>query len=192
MTDFHQVFSKNLAEHQKTLDGLPVLEAKIGTVGELLVKTARERRHLLLCGNGGSAADAQHWSGEWRCRFEHDRPALKATALTVDTSTLTAIGNDYGYDEIFARQVRALAEPGDVLVCISTSGNSPNVIRAVAAAKEMGVTTIGLLGRDGGKLASLVDHTIVVPAERTARIQEMHELIMHLLCEYVDERVIAN
>lgn len=141
---------------------------------------------ILVCGNGGSAADAQHFAAELSGRYVKERRALAGIALTTDTSALTAIGNDYGFDRVFARQVEALGRPGDLLVGISTSGNSPNVILAVEAAKELGLRTLGLLGRDGGKLKGLVDDPIVVPCPVTARIQEVHQMIYHFWCEALD------
>jgi D-sedoheptulose 7-phosphate isomerase len=141
---------------------------------------------ILVCGNGGSAADAQHFAAELTGRYVKERRALAGIALTVDTSALTAIGNDYGFDRVFARQVEALGRPGDLLVGISTSGNSPNVIRAVAAAKDLGLRTVGLLGRDGGQLKDLVDDSLVVPSQVTARIQEIHMMTYHFWCEAID------
>ena len=142
---------------------------------------------VLVCGNGGSAADAQHFAAELTGRYLKERRALAAIALTTDTSALTAIGNDYSYDYIFARQVEALGRPGDVLVGISTSGNSANVIAAVEAARNLGVRTIGILGRDGGRLGALVDDALIVPSTVTARIQEVHEMVFHFWCETLDE-----
>jgi D-sedoheptulose 7-phosphate isomerase len=141
---------------------------------------------VLVCGNGGSAADAQHLAAELSGRYLKERRALAGIALTTDTSALTAIGNDYGFDQIFSRQVEALGRPGDLLIGISTSGNSPNVIRAVATAKELGLHTLGLLGRDGGKLAGLMHDVLVVPSTVTARIQEIHQMIYHFWCEALD------
>jgi len=141
---------------------------------------------VLVCGNGGSAADAQHFAAELAGRYVKERRALAGIALTVDTSALTAIGNDYGFDHVFSRQVEALGRPGDILVGISTSGNSPNVILAVEAAKALGMRTLGLLGRDGGKLKDLVDDALVVPSKVTARIQEVHLMTYHFWCEAID------
>jgi D-sedoheptulose 7-phosphate isomerase len=141
---------------------------------------------ILICGNGGSAADAQHLAAELSGRYVKERRALAGIALTTDTSALTAIGNDYGFDQIFSRQVEALGRPGDLLIGISTSGNSPNVIRAVEAAKALGMRTLGLLGRDGGKLRTLVDDALVVPCPVTARVQEIHQMTYHFWCECVD------
>lgn len=141
---------------------------------------------VMFCGNGGSAADSQHLAAEFVGRFQKERKGLPALALTVDTSILTAVGNDYGYDKVFVRQVEALARPGDVLVGISTSGNSGNVVAAVELAKELGVYCVGMTAAGGGKLKALCDECIAVPAEVTARAQEMHILIGHILCELVD------
>ena len=141
---------------------------------------------ILVCGNGGSAADAQHLAAELSGRYVKERRALAGIALTTDTSALTAIGNDYGFDQIFSRQVEALGRPGDLLIGISTSGNSPNVILAVEAAKALGMRTLGLLGRDGGKLRTLVDDALVVPCPVTARVQEVHQMTYHFWCEIID------
>jgi D-sedoheptulose 7-phosphate isomerase len=142
---------------------------------------------ILVCGNGGSAADAQHLAAELSGRYLKERKALAGLALTTDTSAITAIGNDYSYDMIFSRQVEALGRPGDLLIGISTSGNSGNVIKAVESAKELGMKTLGLLGRDGGKLKSLVDDALIVPSPVTARIQEIHQMVYHFWCEALDE-----
>ncbi len=141
---------------------------------------------ILVCGNGGSAADAQHLAAELSGRYVKERKPLAGLALTTDTSALTAIANDYSYDDVFSRQVQALGRPGDVLIGISTSGNSGNIIRAVDAAKALGMHTIGLLGRDGGKLKALVDEPLVVPSTVTARIQEVHQMVYHFWCECLD------
>ena len=156
-----------------------------------IVATALSTDHkVLLFGNGGSAADAQHIAAELVGRFHGERKALPAIALTTDTSALTAIANDYGYDEVFARQVQAFGRPGDVAIAISTSGKSPNVLRAVDAARTLGLTTIGLTGGDGGALASRVDLSLCVSASTLSfRIQETHILIGHVLCELVDRRL---
>jgi len=141
---------------------------------------------ILICGNGGSAADAQHFAAELSGRYVKERRALAGIALTVDTSALTAIGNDYGFDRVFSRQVEALGRPGDLLVGITTSGNSPNVVLAVEAAKALGMRTLGLLGRDGGRLRELADDALVVPSPVTARIQEIHMMVYHFWCEALD------
>ncbi|MDL2210397.1 D-sedoheptulose 7-phosphate isomerase [Desulfovibrio sp. OttesenSCG-928-O18] len=157
----------------------------------LAVSLARGGK-ILFCGNGGSAADAQHLAAEFVNRFVLDRPPLPAIALTTDTSILTAIGNDFGYEFVFSKQVQALGQPEDVLVGISTSGNSESVIRALQAARENSITTVGLTGRDGGKMAALADILINVPAESTALVQEIHITIGHLLCGLVDYFLFQN
>ena len=143
----------------------------------------------MLAGNGGSAADAQHIAAELTGRFLKDRRALRALALHANGSALTAIGNDYGYDEIFARELSAHARPGDVLLAISTSGNSPNILKAIQAAREYGVVVIGLTGESGGKMRSVCDLCLCAPSDRTARIQEMHITIGHTLCQLLEERL---
>jgi D-sedoheptulose 7-phosphate isomerase len=154
-----------------------------------MAERLRRGCRILVCGNGGSAADAQHFAAELSGRFVKERRALAGIALTTDTSALTAIGNDYGFDQIFSRQVEALGRPGDLLVGLSTSGHSPNVIRAVEAARSLGMRTLGLLGRDGGRLRDLVDDALVVPSPVTARIQEVHLMTYHLWCEALDELI---
>jgi D-sedoheptulose 7-phosphate isomerase len=154
---------------------------------ELLEKAISDKRKILIMGNGGSAADAQHFAAELVGRFRRERKAFPAIALTTDTSALTAIGNDYGFESIFSRQVEALASPGDVVIGLSTSGNSINVIKAMKSARAAGCKTVGLLGRDGGSLAESVDLALVVPAEETSHIQECHIVLIHLLCELVEQ-----
>lgn len=161
---------------------------------KLIAQAADKIRHaldmgnkVLLYGNGGSAADAQHIAAEWVGRFMKERKPLSAIALTTDTSILTAIGNDYGFDQIFARQVKALGKEGDVALAISTSGNSMNVVLATEVAREMGLITMGLTGKDGGKLGKLVHYHLNVPHRLSARVQEVHIMIGHILCELVDE-----
>jgi len=143
---------------------------------------------ILICGNGGSAADAQHFAAELSGRYVRERRALAGVALTTDTSALTAIGNDYGFDKIFARQLEALGRAGDLFVGISTSGNSENIVQAVKTAQSLGIRTLGLLGRDGGRLKSLMDDCLIVSSDITARIQEIHIMIVHFWCEILDGR----
>ena len=156
---------------------------------ESIYETLTKGGKILLCGNGGSAADAQHIAAEFVGRYETERAALPAIALTTDTSALTALGNDYGFEKIYARQIEALARPGDVLIALSTSGDSPNIISAVMSARKIGCAVIGLTGAKGKKLASLCDRCITVPSERTARIQETHITIGHLWCEFIDWKI---
>jgi D-sedoheptulose 7-phosphate isomerase len=166
------------------------LTTPIATAVERMTEAFNAGNKILSCGNGGSAADAQHFSAELVCRFERERPGLPAVALTTDTSALTAISNDYDYDEVFAKQVNALGRSGDVLLAISTSGNSANVVRAIEAAHDKGLTVVALTGRDGGNIGNLLknnDVEIRVPASSTARIQEVHLLTIHCLCHQIDE-----
>ena len=147
---------------------------------------------ILFCGNGGSAADAQHLAAEFVNRFQRDRRALAAIALTTDTSVLTSIGNDYGFDRIFSRQIEALARPGDLLVALSTSGNSPNVIKAIDVAKKNGMKTVVLTGGMGGKLAHMADYAFTVQTKHTPRIQETHITLGHTICQLVDEELFGH
>jgi D-sedoheptulose 7-phosphate isomerase len=158
-------------------------------IAALVAERLRGGRKLLLCGNGGSAADAQHWAGELVSRFHYDRPGLPAIALTTDSSILTAIGNDYGYDRVFARQVEALGTAGDVLFAISTSGNSRNVIAALEVARARGIATVGFTGRSGGAMAALCGHCVRVPSDSTPSIQEGHEVIGHAICAMVEAAI---
>jgi D-sedoheptulose 7-phosphate isomerase len=176
-----------LQEHKALFSSLQEITSEVLKASDLLVQTIRMGNKVLICGNGGSAADAQHLAAEIIGRFEKDRRALPAIALTTDTSILTAVGNDYGYETIFARQVEGLAAPGDILIGISTSGNSKNVVLAVDAAKNVGVKTIGLLGNAGGELSSKVDLAVVVPHSVTARIQEAHVFIIHFWAAWVEK-----
>jgi len=162
---------------------------QIASASALIVDCLRAGGKILFCGNGGSAADAQHLAAEFVGRFVLERRGLPAIALTTDTSILTAIGNDYGYDAIFSRQVQALGQKGDVLVGISTSGNSPNVLAAVVEAKKLGMKSIGLAGKDGGALAGCVDVPITVRAKVTARVQECHLAIGHIFCELMEQEL---
>jgi D-sedoheptulose 7-phosphate isomerase len=152
-----------------------------------VAKRVKEGKKVLLCGNGGSAADAQHIAGELVGRFNIDRKPLPAVALTTDTSVLTAVANDYSFDKIFERQVEALGEEGDVLIAISTSGNSTNVVRAVEKANEMGLLTVGFLGKDGGLLKELCQHYFLVKSHSTPRIQEVHITLGHVLCDFIEK-----
>ncbi len=180
--------SKAIQEHKELIEIIQdQLQSQIAIAGELILKTIKDGNKILLCGNGGSASDAQHISAEFTGRFLKERRGLPAIALTTDTSALTAIGNDYGFDRVFERQVEALANEGDLLIGISTSGNSTNVLKALDKANTLGCLTIGLSGRDGGEMSELCDINIVVPSTTTARIQEMHILIGHILCAIVDE-----
>lgn len=182
--NIQQVFAEHAAVMQAAAATLPAsLEDAVGALQACL-----EGRHkVLACGNGGSAAAAQHLVAELVCRYRDDRHALAAVALTADTATLTAIGNDYGYDRVFARQVEALATPGDVLVAISTSGNSPNVVAAAREMRSIGGKVLALTGMDGGELASCADIVVRSPSRVVARIQEVHDLCIHVLAEAIEE-----
>jgi len=177
---------KNLEEHVSIIHGLGSLVERIEDAAGRVVHCLEEGGKVLWMGNGGSAADAQHMAAEFVGRFVRERPGLPSIALTVDTSILTAVGNDYGYEEVFARQIQALGDPGDLVVAISTSGNSPNVLQGLSAARDLGIVSIGLTGEGGGKMARAVDLLIDVPSKMTARIQEAHLLIEHIFCEAVD------
>lgn len=181
----HSIIQNSIAVKQAMLaDGL-LLETLESAVQACLTTYRRDGK-ILLCGNGGSAADAQHIAAELSGRFYKDRPPLYAEALHVNTSYLTAVGNDYGYDEVYTRMVRAAGRPGDVLVAISTSGNSPNVVRAAQAAREIGMYVIGMTGAGGGQLAALSHHLLAAPSNDTPRIQECHILMGHILCELIE------
>jgi D-sedoheptulose 7-phosphate isomerase len=180
-------FVRNLDEHIQLFSNLHFLDTKINSAIELCIFACQNGDKIMFCGNGGSAADSQHLAAEFTGRFIKDRKPLPGLALSTDSSALTCIGNDYSFNDIFLRQIQALGKEGDCLIGISTSGNSENVVRAFVAAKELGIKTIGLLGRDGGKLALLSDVAIVVPSNVTARIQEAHILIGHTICGGVEQ-----
>lgn len=166
--------------------------AQLVNLAEVITAALASGRKLLLMGNGGSAADAQHFAAELVGRFRGERPAWPAIALTTDSSLLTALGNDYGFEAIFLRQIEALAVPGDIVLGISTSGNSRNVLAGLTAAKSKGCVTVGLLGRDGGEIGRVVDHALIVPSGSTPRIQEMHVLAIHIVCELVERALLAR
>jgi D-sedoheptulose 7-phosphate isomerase len=164
----------------------------VATVSQILITGFKQGSKALLFGNGGSAADAQHIAAEFVGRFAFDRPALPALALSVNNSCVTAIGNDYGFDQVFARQIEALARPGDMAIGISTSGSSANILNGLLAAKKMGLRTVALTGRTGGKLKNSVDYCICVPSDKTPRIQECHILIGHIIAELVEQEIFRN
>lgn len=186
------LLTRSLQEHLETIREL--LDSKLNEIeqaGLLIVKTLAAGNKVLLCGNGGSAADAQHIAAELVGRYEKQRDSFPAIALTTDTSALTALSNDYGYDQVFARQIQGLASPGDLLIAISTSGKSPNITNAVKQARSMKCKTLALTGCSGNPLASNCDLAVIVPSERTSRVQEAHITIGHLWCEMVDQ-LLAN
>jgi len=184
-----ELFLENLADQVVVLQSLHVLSGAVNAAGQLASSALQSGGKLMFCGNGGSAADSQHLAAELTGRVIKDRRPLAALALSTDSSALTCIGNDYAFDEVFARQVQGLGRAGDVLVAISTSGNSRNVIRAVEEARAIGMPVIGLLGRDGGKLRAMCDVPIVVPSQVTARVQESHILIGHTLCGLIEQHL---
>ena len=190
-TRVQEHFEESIAVKQAASGLAPV----IADAAALMVRCLLADGKILSCGNGGSAGDAQHFSAEMLNRFEMERPGLPAMALTTDSSTLTSIANDYAFEDIFAKQVRALGQPGDVLLSISTSGNSPNVVRAIAAAHERQLAVVALTGNDGGAMAAAYaanDVEVRVPATRTARIQEVHLLILHCLCDLIDQALLGG
>jgi D-sedoheptulose 7-phosphate isomerase len=187
--EVQKLLGQSTNEHIALANGISQLIPDISQVILMLIAAFNKGNKLLIFGNGGSAADAQHIAAELVGRFVTERAALPAIALTTDTSILTSVGNDYGYENIFSRQVEALAKPGDVVLGISTSGNSGNVYKALMAAQQLNCLTIGLLGNDGGKIQEIVDAHITIPSKNTARIQEMHIFIGHLLCEAVDHAI---
>ena len=181
--DLDAYFSSEMDEHERVLGATrEALREPFARLVAVCLKAVRNGNKIVFFGNGGSAADAQHLATELAVRYERDRAPIAALALTTDTSTLTAIGNDYGFDDLFARQVEALCRPGDVVIGISTSGNSENVIRALKAARNLDAVAAGFGGRDGGRMRGLADPLLVVPSDDTARIQEMHITLGHMLC----------
>ncbi len=192
VTRVREHFAESIATKQKAVDAI---SESIAAAGRVMSRSLLDDGKILSCGNGGSAGDAQHFSSELLNRFERERPGLPAMALTTDASTITSISNDYAYEEIFSKQIRALGKPQDVLLGISTSGNSENVCRAIAAAHEHGMKVVALSGRDGGRMADMFeegDVEIRVPATRTARIQEVHLVIIHALCDLIDTALLGD
>jgi len=165
---------------------------KIAEVGEACLEVYRKDRKTMLAGNGGSAADAQHIAAELVGRYGFDRPSIPSLALTTDSSNLTAIGNDYGYDKVFSRQLEGMGQEGDLFIGISTSGNSQNIINAFISAKAKGITTVALTGRDGGKMAEMADYALIVPSNATPRIQESHILIGHIICDIIEKELFGE
>ena len=181
------MIKSELEGHLAAIKATFALEADIKKACETAVATLKAGGKILLCGNGGSAADAQHIAAELTGRYKTERGALAGIALTTDTSALTAIGNDYGYEFVFSRQLEALGREGDLLIAISTSGNSGNVIKALELARKIGIKTIGLSGRTGGAMNELCELNLVVPSNDTPRIQEMHIMIGHIICQAIDD-----
>ena len=184
LADSIRVKSALLADDERMAD--------VVRAAQLCVTSLRRDGRILVAGNGGSAADAQHFAGELVSRFYFDRPALASIALSTDTSILTAIGNDYGYELVFSRQIEANGRDGDVFVAISTSGNSPNILRAIEVAKARGLVVIGLTGETGGKMATLCDVCLRAPSTSTPRIQECHLVLEHFICAYVEDAIFGE
>ena len=181
---------RSLAEHILTIELVrETLSGHINSIGQVLAQSLANGGTLFWCGNGGSAADSQHLAAELVGRFKKNRRALRSIALTTDTSVLTCVANDYSYDDIFARQVEALGRPGDVLIAISTSGNSANVMKALRVARKMELITVGLLGKGGGSAKDVSDHVLIIPSDSTARIQEAHIFIGHIFCELIEQEL---
>jgi D-sedoheptulose 7-phosphate isomerase len=187
MIKYLDTIDEQFTAHNETIKKVIEMDKTVlSHVADIIVYALRNGNKLILCGNGGSAADAQHIAAELTGRYKTERMSLPGIALTTDTSALTAIGNDYGYEYVFSRQLEGIGKSGDVLIGISTSGNSENIIKAFESAKRMGIKTVGLTGRDGGKMNDVADYNIIIPSDDTPRIQEMHILIGHTICQIID------
>ena len=186
------VFSKAFTDHATVIRSLELQQPLLQTIAEELAKSIKNRHKILWCGNGGSAGDSQHLAAELVGRFRRDRRGLPSIALTTDTSILTAIANDFGYEDVFRRQVEALGVPGDVLVGVSTSGNSKNVCRALELGRSMGLITVVMTGRGGGEMAGLADYSLCIDSSDTARIQEAHILAGHMFCDWIELAVLEK
>ncbi|UTJ07350.1 D-sedoheptulose 7-phosphate isomerase [Arcobacter roscoffensis] len=183
-----KTISQELQNHLSIVNSvINSMEDQLNETSKLILDTLKNGNKILICGNGGSAADAQHIASELTGRYKTNRKALPCIALTTDTSALTSIGNDYGYEKVFARQVEALVNEGDLFIGISTSGNSQNIITALKTAKDLGCNTLGLSGNDGGEMDELCDLNLIVPSSNTPRIQEMHILFGHIFCQLIDD-----
>ncbi len=192
MTQPNPSLEKNIAAVQSMLAGLHLLSGQVDRAADVIATALLGGNKLLACGNGGSAADASHLTTEFVCRFERDRRPYPAISLATHGGDMSAIGNDYSFNELFARQVQCFGQPGDVLAAFTTSGQSENVLRALQAARECGVLSIAFLGRDGGHCAGLADVELIVRDQATARIQEGHKILLHTICEIVEERFAAS
>ena len=189
MSDLAQTVAERFLETSRNFQALTAQASEIARIGLLIAERMQQGGMAMFCGNGGSAADAQHIAAELQGRFLFDRRPLSSVALTTNSSALTAISNDYGYDQVFDRQVIGLGKPFDIVVGLSTSGKSRNIIRALEAAKGLGIYTLGLTGASGGDMVGLADDCICVPSDHTARIQEMHIAVGHMLCEIIEEQL---
>src|SRR6059036_3429855 len=189
MSHTSSILDRAIYDSTRTLESLKKLESRVAKAADLIEQSLRARNKLLACGNGGSAADAAHFATELVVRFAKDRQAQPAICLASDGGLLTAAANDYGFNEIFARQVAAFGQPGDVLICLTTSGRSKNVARALEEARARKLKTIALVGRDGGSTIGMADVDLLVGSNSTARIQEAHKLLLHVLCEIIEARI---
>ena len=187
---YHQI-ADSAATKQSILENETLLDLLV-EVAQKCVEVYKNGKKILIAGNGGSAADAQHFAAELVGRYGFDRPSLPSLALTTDTSALTAIGNDYGYDYVFSRQLEGLGVQGDLFIGISTSGNSQNVLNAFESAKARGITTVALVGRDGGKMGQMADYAIIIPSDKTPRIQESHLLVEHIICDIIEKEIFGD
>ena len=192
MRNSSKILKRAIVAANQTLQSLFDLDAQVAKAADLIEESLRAGNKLLVCGNGGSASDASHFATEFVVRFTKDRPAYPAICLSGDGGLLTAAGNDYGFDEVFARQVAAFGLEGDVLICLTTSGKSRNVERALEEAKAHKLKTIAFLGRDGGSTIGMADVDLLVRSDSTARIQESHQLLLHVLCETIESRLAKN
>lgn len=184
--DIKNMFKEGIALNKKIINDY---SDKIEEAVNLILSALKNNKKILLCGNGGSATQASHIAAEFIARFKKERKALPAIALTTDLAIITAIGNDYGFDKIFERQIEALGNKGDVLIALTTSGNSPNLIKAIEKSRTIGIKTIGFLGKDGGKLKNAPDTEILIPSDNTPKIQEAHLTILHIICELVENKL---
>jgi D-sedoheptulose 7-phosphate isomerase len=189
MSDFSSILNRTINDSVRTLESLNDVEPQLSRAADLIEQCLRAGNKLLVCGNGGSATDASHFATELVVRFAKDRRALPAICLASDSGILTAAANDYGFDEIFVRQVAAFGVPGDVLICLTTSGKSKNLIRALEEANARKLKTIAFLGRDGGSTIGIADVDLLVKSDSTARVQEAHQLLLHVLCEIIESRL---
>ena len=184
-----ELINREIDEHISAINTIKKQTTKIENIYKKIIETIKNKKKIYICGNGGSAADSQHFASELVGRYEKNRDGFSAISLTTDSSALTAISNDYGFENVFSRQIESLGNVGDLLIVLSTSGNSENIISAVKAANKKGIFTIGILGKNGGKLLNLTDLNLVVDEKRTCRIQEVHALLIHILCELIDNKL---
>lgn len=185
----NKLINKHFAEHKSAFNKTCHLQEAIDNIANLLIDCLRKNGTIFWCGNGGSASDSQHLAGELVGRFDGNRKPLRSVALNADSAVMTCIINDFGYEQVFARQIEALGSKGDILVGISTSGNSKNIIEAFKKANQKDIVTVGLLGKKGGNASNIAKHSVIVPSDSTARIQEMHILIGHILCDLIEEKL---